>query len=269
MHFEKTQRRNPHKLTVRQHVHSVACIERFTNKDGMVAVLRVGTSNVFRARPDNDIFVARRAWSHGLEHGLFFKVETRFQEAVAEVLDSCGEPDHEAVTDYLIIWSLRAHLDEMSRDPLPLVGVSASGLSLDQEEMLESKGAGFVRDGGMLPAHISRWMMVMPFYDASREQLKRIRWRLGRAPDGRHLMCADAFRGASAPAIPLDSSWALVASKEGGPADEMTADVVDRINTAVFTNARRCVFGHPDMLPASIAAIPDARSCDPADRVRR
>lgn len=257
MRFEKTQKGNPHELTVRQHVHSAACIERFANDDGFVAVSRRDSSRVFLVRPNDDLFVTKRAWSHGIEHGLFYEIETRFQQAVTQALTTTDEVDHSAITDYAVVWVIRDHLAQADREPIVLTEICGSGLTKDEEEMLETQGAGFVRDGGLMPAHISRWPMAMALFDEKRVRLDWVRWRVGTTPLGTYIICPDAFRSMDVAAIPINPTTALVACHDGGPPDEMTLDLVHRLNRRSLDDARSCVFGHPASLESILSTIID------------
>jgi hypothetical protein len=243
MKYEKPQRGNPHQLTIRQHVPSAACIRRFADADGLVAVRRRDTTRVFRALPEADTFVARRAWSHKVEHGIFRDVEDRFQTAI-DIALAGGEVDHEGVTDYAIIWAIRDDLNYAGREPIPL--------TKDQEEILERKGYAFARAGGEVPAHLGHWIKIMQRYDMNRAALARTRWRIGIAPNGMKLICPDAFRSGGLGALPVNRTTALIGAHEAGPPDEMTRALVERINANVLADARTLVFGHPDDLDALV-----------------
>ena len=66
---EPTAPQNPHRLTLAQHVHSRACIERFSDANGVVSVLRPGTREAFPAKSDTPVFCAMRVWDQHFEQG--------------------------------------------------------------------------------------------------------------------------------------------------------------------------------------------------------
>lgn len=76
---EKTQRGNPHKLTLRQHVFPAASIARFVDGDNCVSLYDVLRRRVRPAAPNDDVFLAQRTWDHGSEAGFMKQIENAFQ----------------------------------------------------------------------------------------------------------------------------------------------------------------------------------------------
>src|SRR5438874_43104 len=64
---ERTRPKNPNGLTVTQHVFPSKSIERFADQRGRVSVQELHRAKVIRAKPNNAIFCARRAWDEGTE----------------------------------------------------------------------------------------------------------------------------------------------------------------------------------------------------------
>jgi hypothetical protein len=244
MRHEKPQKGNPHKLTIKQHVHSAACVARFADVHGRVAVKRHDRADMFLAQPRGDTFVAMRAWSQRLEHGLFRKVEDDFQAAIDTALNG-GPVDHATVTNYLIIWAIRDHFNCLGRDSVQLLGVAGDTLTKDQEEILDKKGAMFVRSNGQVPAHLSLDLRAWQLFDSNREMLAGARWRVGTTPAGMALACPDAFCSGGLGVLPINRTTALLAVTEPGPPDVMTSDLVHHINSLVLDDARTLVFAHP------------------------
>ena len=58
MKYEKTQKGNPHALTVRQHTVPVRSIERFSSTDGRVHVRYLRNGKELRLRPEDQFFCA-------------------------------------------------------------------------------------------------------------------------------------------------------------------------------------------------------------------
>jgi hypothetical protein len=75
---ERPQKKNRRFLTVNQHVFPLACIARFTDADGRVSLHDLTRSVERRAKPDDDIFCAKRAWDQRTERGMK-KTEDEFQ----------------------------------------------------------------------------------------------------------------------------------------------------------------------------------------------
>ena len=242
MKHEKTQKGNPHRLTIRQHVHSAACIERFADEAGNVSVLRVGSTATFSARPGNDVFVTHRTWSHRSERH-FTEIERRFQHAIDAALGS-GEVDQEAVTDYFITWSIRSELKATARPPTRLKGIEGDRLTQDQEEILERKGYAFVREGGEMPARLLSDLEIVRRYDVARPALAHGRWRLGLATGGMRFICPVSLRTATTTAMPIAPAHAFVPVDSSGPAIELDPALVRQLNQAVLDETPDAVFTH-------------------------
>ena len=73
-----------------------------------------------------------------------------------------------------------------------LNGVSGSGLTKKQEEILESKGCSFVRDGGVVPARFMTGVQVLRRLDMNRPRLQNIKWGLLEAKEGEFIV-ADSY----------------------------------------------------------------------------
>lgn len=139
---EKTQKGNPHSLTVNQHCFPVKSIERFT-KDGVVEVLRLGEGKIFQAKPNNKVFCAKRAWDQRAEQGFMKEIEDAYQNVIGELLSSdipkLSEAHNEKITDMYLLWSIRYR---RSKQPLGRIKIKgAIGLAreftADDEEYLE------------------------------------------------------------------------------------------------------------------------------------
>lgn len=82
---EKTQPKNPNKLTIKQHVFPVRCIEPFVGQRGQMAVFDMHRGKHRHAKPDDHIFCAMRAWDQPTEMHMKH-IEDRFQAIVRPIL---------------------------------------------------------------------------------------------------------------------------------------------------------------------------------------
>lgn len=76
--FRRVQKRNPHQLTVDQHIHAAHCIRKFTDEKGTVSVFDKTLSRWVQRKPDAAMFCAKRAWDERSEKGYMLSVETAF-----------------------------------------------------------------------------------------------------------------------------------------------------------------------------------------------
>ncbi|MFO0643814.1 MAG: hypothetical protein U0183_31600 [Polyangiaceae bacterium] len=228
-----------------QHVHSARSIARFGDAEGTIVVRRCVGVSCFQADASSECFVAKRVWSNGLERGIFFGIETRFQVAVDAVISDGKEVDHAAVSDYAMLWWLRDFLRANPPADVALNGIGGDALTQDEEEIIEAKGAGFVREGGVVPARLASDIYVRLVFDARREGLAKLRWRLARTPQGQQLVCPDAYASGEFGAIPISPNFALVATAGDTSPTQMSSSLTSRLNLRAWADARSLVFAHP------------------------
>ena len=110
MKYEKTQKGNPHQLTVNQHCFPARSIERFVRNDGRVDVRRIKDSKNFRVKPNHSIFCARRAWDQRAE-SFMKEIEDVYQELADKIVSGevlqLSNADQEKITDMYALWNIR------------------------------------------------------------------------------------------------------------------------------------------------------------------
>jgi hypothetical protein len=246
---EPTQPSNPRQLTIDQHVHSRACVERFTDAEGLVRVVRAGTTTSFRATPDNPVFCVKRVWDERVEHGLFQQVESAFQNALSAVLERGTVDDHDAITAYASIWQIRAQLGERPPEDVMLNGVPAERLTKEEEEIIEWKRGAFTRDGA-LQGRFAASIHATRSHDFNMVQLAAVRWGVLRTKDRPGFVCPGAPAGA--PYIPVTPTLALVAGHRDREVDRVQ---IDHLNGSLLSRSSRLIFGHPTEVDALLARI--------------
>ena len=140
--FEKTQPRNPHQLTIKQHVIPVRTIQRFGSADGRVEVNIGASHRIERLRPDAGIFWTRRAWDQRAERGIMKEIEDRFQpladRVVSGELHEIPEEAHHDVNQFFLLWFHRSRIQPAEEIETQLNGVTGNNLTKDEQEVLES-----------------------------------------------------------------------------------------------------------------------------------
>jgi hypothetical protein len=110
--YEKSQRTNPHRLTINQHVFPTASIKRFVDELGRVCVLEVARNRPRKARPNDSIFCARRAWPHHADVGYMKKFEDAFQQLASGIIrgtiSQIDDAGAKIVRDFYVLWYMRA-----------------------------------------------------------------------------------------------------------------------------------------------------------------
>jgi hypothetical protein len=147
--YEKPQERNRRFLTVNQHVFPAASIARFADADGRVSLHDLIRSAERRAKPDDAIFCARRAWDQRAERYMK-KIEDKFQILASKVIEGVvseiGEAENDVFNRFYALWYFRARRRTLPEQEIGLDGVTGGGgLNRDQEENLEIQGYTFVQ----------------------------------------------------------------------------------------------------------------------------
>ena len=87
MIYEKPQKRNPHQITIRQHVFPRFCIQRFCDEAGVVSFFDKITGSI-QSKTSKDIsFCALRVWDEHAEHGYMKSIEDNFEVLSKYVLN--------------------------------------------------------------------------------------------------------------------------------------------------------------------------------------
>jgi hypothetical protein len=171
MKYPKTQKGNPHQLTIEQHIFPRRSLERFADEpDGRIAVRRPpGSLEEVRVRPSAAFFNAQRVWDHGAESGFMKKIEDQFQ-AVAEQITvtqrRLAQEQHGIVSDFYALWYARATLKANPIADQPLHGIVGKERrnSLNDQEMLEKNDILFINEDFTLPgrmiASVQIWTLI-------------------------------------------------------------------------------------------------------------
>ena len=92
-----------------------------------------------------------------------------------------------------MLWRIRHHFYTSPLADVTLNGISGSELTKEQEEVLESKGAMYVRDGGQVPARFMTGMQVLMQLDKQWPNVESMQWGLLEAREGEFLV-ADCYQ---------------------------------------------------------------------------
>ncbi len=234
---EKTRKKNPNRLTVRQHVYPQRSIARFTGNDGRVAVHDIARRQVRRARPCDSIFCARRAWDQRTEAGYMKGIEDRFQ-VLAEALSGgqstiSSAEDKQAVERFFALWYMRSRHQDLEDQEIKLNGIEGDNLTKEQEENLEANGYLFARTGGIVPARQLNGLWLQSQIDGYARDLSRVnRWGVIQAQSGEFIITDTPMHMI----IPLTPKLALVGESQDGM---ILADNLAQVNRLIVAASRR------------------------------
>ena len=160
MRHEKTQRGNPHRLTINQHIFPKASIARFAQEDGLITIYLHEQRKTVRLPPQDVLFCARRVWNQAAENGFMKKVEGAFQTLAEHILHSTnpsfGLTENRIVSQFYSLCRLRAEAKQAPTSDVQMKGVlPGNTLTKSEEEILEKKGYIFARATTMPGRHMT------------------------------------------------------------------------------------------------------------------
>lgn len=228
--YERTQKANPHKLTVNQHVFPAASLKRFEDETGRLD-LYDRIRGIRRPALRKDVaFCAKRAWSHREETGFMRQIEAAFQPLVEKILtgdvQSFNEDQNSILNEFFALWYMRARHRYLDKQEIQANGITGENLTKDQEEILERKGYAFARKGGKFLARQLNGMQLQIKTGRYAEDIKSTVWGIIRLQEG-EILIPDV---PSHSIIPLTPILCLVANSSGG---FITKDNLAQLNYAV------------------------------------
>jgi hypothetical protein len=156
--FEKPQKGNPHELPVNQHVWPLKSVARFADGTGTVCLFDKVRHRERKAKPDDDVFCAKRVWDRRAEGGYMKGIEDAFQklaeEIIAGTVTTIDATQKGTIDAFFALWRLRADYKTANGDAISVKGVTGTNWSKDQEEQFEKGHAYFIRQDSTMPPHI-------------------------------------------------------------------------------------------------------------------
>jgi hypothetical protein len=238
MKYEKTQRGNPHRLTIKQHVMPARSIRRFANAKGCVDVQVAGNRQFLRLKPNAGLFWTRRTWDERAER-IFKKIEDEFQALADKIvlghIHEIEERDAQTVNRFYALWYQRSRWQHPENPFIQMRGVTGSPLTKDQQEILEKKGIYYVRRGGTMPARFIAGTQLQLLTGRYAHQIGKLRWGIVRPLEGEFVM-PDV---PSHTLMPVAPQICLAASH---PSGMITVENLRQINAALVAMSRRYFF---------------------------
>ena len=245
MPYEPPMKRNPRELTVDQHFHTAHAISKFYDHDGKVEVRMVRTGEVVRRHKRAKVFCTKRTWDQRAETGYMLAIETAFHDEI-DNLKGFSDRNHDALSRYHLLWRLRHHFHQSDCQDLVLKGITGSGLTRVQEEIVESKGGAFFRDEGVVASRLASGLEIQIYLDRYWHNYEGIKWGLIQAEEGEFVV-ADAYH--QLPFIPVSPNTAFLAGAEDNTVSE---------ETVCHMNGKSIAASHEYYFAKELAACPVA-----------
>ena len=243
MAYEKPQKGNPHRLTVKQHMFPARSIARFVSDDDTVAVFLVSQSKIFRTTPDDQIFCARRVWDERAETTYMKSIEDNFQQLAESIIAGTtrefSEEQKQIINDFYALWNIRAHWKDQPISDQPL-STDVTGLSYyaskDEQELLEKNHISVIEPDHSIPGRMITGVKMQQNLFLCRRQLADAQWGVLRASQGEFLV-PDNFSNARI--VPLTPKLCLYSPSSN---DVIRESEVLQINQLAVASSREWYF---------------------------
>jgi hypothetical protein len=232
--YEKPQPKNRPLFTIMQHVFPVASIARFTGADGRVSLRDLVRDKERRAKPEDAIFCAKRAWDQRAERLYMKEIEDEFQSLASKVIDGVvskiGEAEKSVVDHFYALWHMRARHRTLPSQEIQMEGATGGGgLTRDQEEHVELAGGSFMRpDGKFVARQVNGIQLQLWTYGYARDLQHETRWKIVRSRSGEFVV-------SDIPApfmIPLNPRLCLISRGASGNIPRSRVAEINRITRA-------------------------------------
>lgn len=152
--------KNPHKLTIRQHILPRKTIERFYNNNQKVEVCY--NSKKISVNANNGIFYSKRIWDQRAENGFMKDIEDKFQQLADTIIleDNIkfNNDDMKIITDFYLLWWYRIQAKNI---PIPNTNLKnvlslSHSYSEDESQRLEKNHITAIQEKGkefFMPSH--------------------------------------------------------------------------------------------------------------------
>jgi hypothetical protein len=237
--MEKTQKNNPHQLTIYQHVYPKACIDWFADLDGLIQLFDVTLGCKRSCKSSDKIFCARRVWDQRSESGYMKRIEDEFHELASLIrLDPFKSisPEEMGIINYFYaLWLVRSECKNKKTQDHKFNLITGSGLSNDQEEVLEKSGVLYIRDGGIVPSRFLNGLQLQLMIDNHCKTLRSTNWKVIQSTGGDFIVPDSP----TSLFIPIGPDLALIHADQGGLIDSKS---IGNINKFHWDKAEKYIF---------------------------
>jgi hypothetical protein len=242
MTFEKPQKGNPHRLTIRQHTFPRASIARFADSSGRVHVHKVSANRSFFVAPDNALFCAKRVWDQLAEDSFANKIERPFQtlaNAIVEgVVSALGESEKKTINSFFALCLIRADWKSIRVPNHQIPGAVGFEYetSKDLQEELEARNVICFGPDLTFPGRISAGIVMQSRIAELQSDLADARWGILRAGKGEFLIGDNVSYGRILPISPVMCLVSVVDN------EALTESQVAWLNRETISHSREYYF---------------------------
>lgn len=243
MRFETTQKRNPYRLTIRQHTFPRASIARFANSSRRVQVHWIKTNKLFLAAPDNEVFCAKRVWDQRAEDGFARQIERPFQiladEIVAGTVSVIADCEKKAINSFFALCLIRAEWKSIRipNSQIPDAIGFEYPTTKDLQEELESRHVICFGSDRSFPGRSLAGIVMQSRIQQLVDDLEDARWGILRAAKGEFLVGDNFSYGRLVPISPVTCLVSAVAN------EILSESEVAWFNREAISHSREYYFG--------------------------
>ena len=214
MKYEKTQKGNPHQLTIHQHCFPKKSIERFCDENGVVRVHLIREHKSVLLKPEHPIFCARRVWDQRAESVFMQSIENRYQDLASKLVTGGAAhwlsiAENQVVTDMYSLWHVRCCWKNQHLENQELIGILAPSEDYckDQRESLEKHNLWtHVYEGCgasvHIPGHHIAGFLVQNDWGRVRNALRNCHWGILESDSGEFIVPDISRAGLALPVTP-------------------------------------------------------------------
>ncbi len=180
--YEKTQPRNPHQLTIKQHCFPRKSIARFANDGGLVHVHLVGPAKTVSLKPDDANFCALRVWDQRAESGFMKDVEGAYQDLADKIADGkvvrrLRQTEKQAITDMYVLWHCRWHWNKSPVEDQKLNALDVlHNYSKNEQELLEKEHITVIKPDRTISGRHFTGGTIFRNFNAARKNMRNCSW---------------------------------------------------------------------------------------------
>lgn len=211
MTYKRTQKRNPHQLTIRQHIIPQFHIKSFYSVNNTVEFLDVKSNTAQEKTAKDMVFCTKRVWDQRAESGYMKYIEDEFVTLLRDIreqnINALSHEQSTYATNMFCLWSLRHELTQNSVSDQKLYGISGDNLSKDQQEILEKKHVSYITKNAMIPARQFAGLQIQIRIDIMTEAyFNNGSWGIIKAQEGEFIFPDNFDRGI----LPISPSVCLI-----------------------------------------------------------
>ena len=178
MPYEKPSKGNHAKITLKQHIYPAKLINEFCNKQALVEVKRIVNGSIFHVKPDNQLFCAKRIWDQRAEGGWMKSIEDQFHYQLYNISKNGTALNHLTITKYFLLWAVKSNYDKNPPPDLIINGIPPSGLTKEEEDIVESKHGAYIDQFGNIKSRFQVSILAQRDHDILLSQHQKTKWGL-------------------------------------------------------------------------------------------